>query len=93
MGPGMLQGYYGSYDTPGFGAGEAITLDQAKDIAKQDGEKYLKGFTVERVVSFTGMRHSMYSVEMKGPKGEVRYLHINPWGGVMPFAGASLAGQ
>jgi len=30
---------------------------------------------------------AMYSVELKGPKDEVRVLHVNPWGNVMPFGG------
>jgi hypothetical protein len=30
----------------------------------------------------------MYSVELKGPKGESRTLHITPFGGVMPFGGS-----
>lgn len=93
MGPGMMRGYYGPYGHPEFGPGEAINLDQAKDIAKQYTEKYLKDFTVERVLPFTGMRHTMYSVELKGPKGEARFLRINPWGGIMPFAAGPYAGQ
>ena len=87
MGPGMM------YGCPEYGGSEygpseaAISVDKAKEIAKEYTEKYLKGFTVERVLPFTGMRNTMYGVELKGPKDEVRYLHINPWGGVMPFAG------
>ena len=92
MGPGMMRGY-GPYGNPEYGRGEAISLDQAKEIAKQYTEKYLEGFTVERVLPFTGMRHSMYGVELKGPKGEARFLRINPWGGVMPFAGGPYAAQ
>ena len=39
------------------------------------------------VLPFTGMHYNftMYQAELKGPKGEVRALHINPWGQVMPF--------
>jgi hypothetical protein len=92
MSPGMMHGY-GPYGNPQYGAGEAISLDQAKEIAKQYTEKYLEGFTVERVLPFTGMRHTMYGVELKGPKSEARFLHINPWGGVMPFAGGPYAAQ
>lgn len=92
MGPGMMRGY-GPYGSPEYGPGEAISLDQAKEIAKQYTEKYLKEFSVEHVLPFTGMRHTMYGVELKGPKGETRYLHINPWGGVMPFAAGPYAGQ
>lgn len=94
MGPGMMGGYYGPYGTPEYGpTAEGISIDQAKEVAKQYTEKYLKGFTVEKVLPFTGMRHTMYGVELKGPEGEVRYLHINPWGGVMPFAGGPGVGQ
>lgn len=93
MGPGMMRGYYGPYGSQEYGPGEAVSMDQATEIAKQYTEKYLKGFTVERVLPFTGMRHTMYGVELKGPKGEARFLHINPWGGVMPFAGRPYAGQ
>ena len=92
MGPGMMRSY-GPYGNPEYGPGEAISLDQAKEIAKQYTEKYLEGFTVERVLPFTGMRHGMYGVELKGPKGEARFLRINPWGGVMPFAGGPYAAQ
>lgn len=92
MGPGMMRGY-GPYGNPEYGRGEAISLDQAKEIAKQYTEKYLEGFTVERVLPFTGMRHTMYGVELKGPKGEARFLRINPWGGVMPFASGPYAAQ
>jgi hypothetical protein len=85
----MMGGYYsGPYGNPEYGPWrEGISLEQATEVAKGYAEKYLKGFTVERVLPYTGMRHTMYGVELKGPKGEVRYLHINPWGGVMPFAG------
>lgn len=86
MGPGMMWGYPG-YGNPDYAPPEGISIDQAKQIAKQYAEKYLPGFTVERVLPFTGMARTMYGVELKGPKGESRYLHINPWGGVMPFAG------
>ena len=92
MGPGMMRGY-GPYGNPEYGPGESISLDQAKEIAKQYTEKYLEGFTVERVLPFTGMRYTMYSVELKGPKGEVRFLRVNPWGGVMPFGAAPYAAQ
>jgi hypothetical protein len=90
MGPGMMRGYPG-YNNPEYAAPEGVSIDKAKQIAKEYTEKYLPGFTVERVLPFTGMRHTMYGVELKGAKDEVRYLHINPWGGVMPFAGAPWA--
>lgn len=98
MGPGMMgqhgprgtQFGPGAYGCPGFGAqteAQAITADQAKEIAQNYADQYLKGFTVERVLPFTGMHHTMYSVELKGPNDEVRTFHINPWGNVMPFGG------
>jgi hypothetical protein len=66
----------------------AVTEEKAKEIAEQYAAKYLKGYTVEKVLPFTGMRGgTAYSVELKGPKDEVRTLHVNPWGGVMPFGG------
>jgi hypothetical protein len=95
MGPGMMWGE----ECPGWGSSEyapperGVSADQAKDIANQYTDKYLKGFTVERVLPFTGMPHAMYGVELKGPKGEVRHLRISPWGGVMPFAGGPWAAQ
>jgi hypothetical protein len=65
-----------------------ITEEKAKEVAKEYVEKYFQGFTIERVLPFTGMRgHTMYTVELKGPKGETRTLHVNPWGNVMPFGG------
>jgi hypothetical protein len=56
-------------------------------LAQQYADQYLAGFTVERVLPFTGMRHTMYSVELKNPQGELRTLHITPFGGVRPFGG------
>ncbi len=97
MGPGgagpMGQGRMGMMgDCQGVtGATATITTeDQAKAAAEQYAGKYLQGFTVERVLPSTGMHHTMYVVELKGPKGESRTLHVNPWGGVRPF-GSGLA--
>ena len=85
---------------PGYGMGcpgtaaagdtaTAVTEEKAKEIAEQYAAKYLKGYTVDKVLPFTGMRGwTAYSVELKGPNDEVRTLHVNPWGGVMPFGGA-----
>ncbi len=91
MGPGMMGGYgcamgYGAGSGPGV-AGSAVTEDQAKQEAQQYADKYLKGFTVDKVLPFTGMGMAMYSVELKGPQGEIRTLHVNPWGAVMPYGG------
>jgi hypothetical protein len=87
----MMGGYgcamgYGAGSGPGV-AGSAVTEDQAKQEAQQYADKYLKGFTVDKVLPFTGMGMAMYSVELKGPQGEIRTLHVNPWGAVMPYGG------
>ena len=86
MGPGMMGGAAGQ---AGAGAQPVqITEEKAKELAQQYADSYLKGFTVERVLPFTGGHGTMYSVELKGPDGEFRTFHINPWGNVMPFGGA-----
>ena len=98
MGHGMMGGAGGAWNCPGMtaagGATEssAITEENAKVLAQQYADKYLKGFTVERVLPFTGWRGTMYSVELKGPDGETRTFHINPWGNVMPFGGPGRRG-
>jgi hypothetical protein len=89
---GMMGGQGGAWGCPMAGAvqgteAEAITPDKAKELAQQYADQYLKGFTVERVLPFTGRRGTMYSVELKGPEGQVRTFHVNPWGNVMPFGG------
>lgn len=91
MGPGMMGAGPGQVGCPGMAAApaEAITEVKAKELAQQYADKYLKGFTVEKVLPFEGMHGTMYSIELKGPKDEVRTLHINPWGAVMPFGGPS----
>lgn len=91
MGPGMMGGG-GQVNCPGAAAsGQAatgqITEEQAKELAQQYADQYLKGFTVERVLPFTGRGGTMYSVELKGPEGQVRSFHVNRWGNVMPFGG------
>ena len=94
MGPGMM-GSAGQFECPGmaaFGQQQAavqVTEEQAKTAAQQYADQYLKGFTVERVLPFAGRRGAMYQVELKGPDGQVRTLHVNPWGNVMPFGGPS----
>jgi hypothetical protein len=93
MGPGMMWG-----GGPGWMAGGApcagatnaateITEEKAKELAKAYADQYLKGFTVERVLPFTGRFRTMYSVELKNAEGEVRTLHVNPFGNVTPFGG------
>jgi hypothetical protein len=63
-----------------------VSQDQAKAIAQKYVDEQLKGFTVEKVVPSTGMPRTMYTVELKGPKGESKTLHISPFGYLMPFA-------
>lgn len=93
MGPGMMRGggpgWMGG-GGPCAGATEAtteITEEKAKELATAYADRYLKGFAVERVLPFTGRFHTMYSVELKNEAGEVRTLHVNPHGNVMPFGG------
>jgi hypothetical protein len=65
----------------------AVTEDKAKEIAAEYVAKYMTGYTIERVLPFSGRFRTAYQVELKGPKGETRLLHVNPWGGVRPFGG------
>ena len=71
MGPGMMGGAAGQSGCPGAAAAgnqaAQITEDKAKELAQQYADSYLKGFTVERVLPFTGGHGTMYSVELKGP--------------------------
>ncbi|MEK7221139.1 MAG: hypothetical protein AAB253_08070, partial [candidate division NC10 bacterium] len=69
----------------------AIDEAKAKEIATDYVTKNLPGYTVEKLVKFERPRGAMYQVEVRGPKDEVRYLHINPFGNVIPFgAGRAL---
>jgi hypothetical protein len=89
-GPGMM----GAANCPGMtaegAAATAITEEKATEFAKGYAEKNLPGYTVEKVTPFP-VRHgtlTAWSVELKGPKGETKLLHINPFGAVMqPGAG------
>jgi hypothetical protein len=93
MGRGMMRGG-GPGGGPGGGCGggwaaqqssEAITEERATVLANEYVAKYFKGYTVERVLPVQGRFHTMYEVDLKGPAGEKRALHVNPWGGVRPF--------
>jgi len=91
-GPGMMggPGQYGCPGLAGYGGQEAtaqVTEEQAKTLAQQYADQYLKGFKVDKVLPFAGRGGAMYSVELTGPEGQVRTLHVNPWGNVMPFGG------
>jgi hypothetical protein len=86
MGSGMMGP--GGMGQGGTAAQEPVSEERAKALAQEYADKYLKGFTVERVLPFTGMRGmTMYQAELKGPDNESRILHVNPWGNVMPFGG------
>ena len=93
---GMMGGGAGAGNCPGMAATgttpATIGEDKAKDLVQEYADKYLKGFTVEKVLPFT-MRHGTgYSVELRGPNAEVRTFHVNPWGNVMPFGGPGRRG-
>jgi hypothetical protein len=76
MSPGMHGG--AMHATP-------VSEDQAKAIAQKYVDEQLRGYTIEKVVPSTGMPRTMYTVELKGPKGESKTLHVSPFGHVMPF--------
>lgn len=85
-GPGSCPMAAGAVTAPGApAAATPITEEKAKEVATEYAAKYFKGFTVERVLPFAGRLHTAYQVELKGPKGETRILHVNPWGNVRPF--------
>lgn len=63
-----------------------VSEDQAKAIAQKYVDEQLKGYTIEKVVPSTGMPRTMYTVELKGPKGESKTLHVSPFGHVTPFS-------
>jgi hypothetical protein len=62
-----------------------VSEDQAKAIAQKYVDEQLKGFTIEKIVPSRGMLRTMYTVELKSPKGENKTLHVSPFGHVMPF--------
>lgn len=70
MGPGRMGGGWatcpGFAGTPGTAEmPQAITEDKAKELATAYAEKYLKGFTVERVLPFQGrMGSTAYQIEL-----------------------------
>ena len=92
--PGMMGGA-GQFGCPGaagyaqqHGAAQ-ISEEQAKELAQQYADQSLTGFKVDKVLPFAGRGGAMCSMEMQGPDGQVRTLHVNPWGNVMPFGGPS----
>ena len=77
---------------PGMGWGQTapatpITEENAKQLAQQYVDRYLRGFSVDKVLPFAESYGTAYSVELKGPQDEVRILHVSPWGDVMPVGG------
>jgi len=87
---GMRPGMMGGGGCPGMmatGTATPITAEKAKALAQEYAETYLEGYTVEKVLPWTGGHGTMYSVELKGPAEEVRVLHVSPFGAVMPFGG------
>jgi hypothetical protein len=82
FGPGAGPG--GQQGAPGAAA-TAIDEAKAKEIANDYVTKNLPGYKVEKLVKFERPRGAMYQVEVKGPKDEVGYLHINPFGNVRSF--------
>jgi hypothetical protein len=63
----------------------AVDEAKAKEIASEYVSKNLPGYHVEKLVKFDRPRGAMYQIEVKGPQGELQYLHINPWGNVRAF--------
>jgi hypothetical protein len=78
IGPGM--------HGPGAMHGAQITEDQAKAIGQKYVDEQFKGFTIDKIVASTGMPHTMYTIELKGPQGETKTLHVSPFGHVMPLS-------
>src|SRR5512138_3613739 len=89
-GPGRGRGMMGR---GGWGPGasgapvnaQAIDEAKAKQIATDYVTKSMPGYKLEKLSSFQMRRGTMYQVEVRGPKDEVQYLHINPWGTVRAF--------
>lgn len=77
-GPCWQQGATGTTAT-------AIDEAKAKEIANEYVTKNLPGYKVEKFVKFERPGGTMYQVEVRGPKDEVSYLRINPFGYVIPF--------
>ncbi len=84
-GPGGMRG--GGPCWQGAQGATAAVIDdaKAKQIASDYASKNLPGYKVEKLVKFDRPRGSMYQVELKGPKDEISYLHINRFGSVMVF--------
>jgi hypothetical protein len=97
MGRGAMGGGgYGPGTCPGMAATgtapAAVTAERARELAQEYADKYLEGFAVDKVLPFVTPRGTGYSVELKGPNDQLRTLHVNPWGNVMPFGGPGRRG-
>jgi hypothetical protein len=88
-----MMGGWGGY--PGWSTTNTpeITEEKAKELAEKYADQYLTGFKVERVLPFAGMHHTMHSVEVQNSEGELRTLHINPFGNVIPYGGPCRGGS
>lgn len=91
MGPGMMGGAPCAAWGAQAAAPEAVTEEKARALATEYAATYFKDYTVERVLPFQGRFRTAYQVELKGPKGETRVLHVNPWGQVRPFGPVAAA--
>jgi hypothetical protein len=103
MGHGMMMGPYMMAQAgggpigpgmhgPGAMHGAQITEDQARAVAQKYVDEQLKGFTIDKIVASTGMPHTMYTIELKGPQGETKTLHVSPFGHVMPLSSTPTRG-
>jgi hypothetical protein len=72
--------------------GAQISEDRARALAQKYIDEQLEGFTIDKVVASTGMPHTMYSIELKGPNGESKTLHVSPFGHVMPLPSSPTRG-
>jgi Spy/CpxP family protein refolding chaperone len=83
-GPGGGHGRGPCWNQQGSSQVTATAIDEAKakEIASEYVSQNLPGYQVEKLVKFDRPRGAMYQVEVKGPAGELQYLHINPWGNV-----------
>jgi hypothetical protein len=86
MGRGPRGGGYGpgaqGWRQGGQGPAQPAAIDEAKakEIAAEYVKQNLAGYQVEKIVKFERPRGTMYRIEAKGPKGEIQYLSINPFG-------------
>jgi hypothetical protein len=63
-----------------------VTDEKARELAQGYADRYLKGFTVQRILPFNGHRGARYAVDLKDARGEARTLIVGPRGNVRPAA-------